>query len=358
MKSGAKPSDAIRKGYYRSADGSIKQYSEEMMAKAEACRQRIQKAAVSATPHAVKDEASSIIERERNEQAAASAQTNQEARKGYYRTPDGSIKQYSEEMMAKAEACRRRLQQAAVSATPDVINSGASSITEHKGNQSSNSKILVDETQRKAPCAFPSPMYPNPATKTTEPKQQPGNSATAMPPQHAARKGYYKTPDGSIKQYSEDFMNRAEAARQRILNAASARPLQQSTEQREIEIRDLEQSVATELANPGGDITHIIRSYVRRSEIGNGEAAFQLAQFYRIDHIGIKKDLNLAVDYYMKAARMGHQKALIPLETLCEEMNKQKKLALSHLYGSIFNHEKADIWHKKSTETEQLNLLM
>ena len=127
---------------------------------------------------------------------------------------------------------------------------------------------------------------------------------------------------------------------------------------RVIKGKDLEQLVAAELTDSCGDITRVIGYYARAAELGNGDAAFQLAQFYRIDHIGMKKDLNQAVDYYMKAAKFGHQEALIPLETLCEEMIGQKKLALSHFYGSIFNREKAAIWHQKSTETEQLNLLM
>ena len=244
----------------------------------------------------------------------AGAKPSEAVYKGTYRAPDGSIKQYSEEMMAKAEACRQRIQKTAATPSPHVEQ---------------------------------------------EPKQQqPSYSETVMPQPAAARKGYYKTPDGSMKQYSEDFMNKAEAARQRILNASEVKPPQQSLRQEEIEIIDLEQAVATELANPSGDIMRVIRSHVRATELGNGEAAFQLAQFYRVGNIGIKKDLNLAVDYYMKAAKLGYQKAFIPLEILCEEMNKQKQSALAHFYGSIFNHEKAALWHKKSTETEQFNLLM
>lgn len=98
-----------------------------------------------------------------------------------------------------------------------------------------------------------------------------------------------------------------------------------------------------------------IRALACRSKAaasGDKEVALQLAQYYQVDHAGMKSDLNQAFDYYLRAGKLGHTEAWDALDRLGEAMGAQKQLALSQLYGSIFINEKAAYWHNKALEIE------
>lgn len=115
------------------------------------------------------------------------------------------------------------------------------------------------------------------------------------------------------------------------------------------------------LSNPNAsheDVMQAIQSLESAIGIGNFEAALQLAQFYQVDHINIKKDLNRAVGHYMQAAKLGCKQALGPLEALCEQMSPRKQFALSQFYASIFNQKKATLWDQKATESEKFDPFM
>jgi len=89
------------------------------------------------------------------------------------------------------------------------------------------------------------------------------------------------------------------------------------------------------------------------------EEMFLLGQFHQLDHKGVKKNSNLAFDYYMCAARLGHAEALTLLDHLGDEMGTEKQLELSQLYETFFrNDEKADYWRTKAAEKEDFNFNM
>ena len=77
------------------------------------------------------------------------------------------------------------------------------------------------------------------------------------------------------------------------------------------------------------------------------DVMMRLGNYYQVDH---KKDDSAAFDAYLKAAHLGGEEALIPLERLGEEMSAEKQLLLSGLYKTIFkNAEKANYWEEKAT---------
>ena len=89
------------------------------------------------------------------------------------------------------------------------------------------------------------------------------------------------------------------------------------------------------------------------------EEMFLLAQFHQLDHVGMKKDLNLSFDYYIRAAQLGHPEALTLLDHIGDEMSADKQLELSHLYETFFkNDEKANYWRSKAAEMEDFNFNM
>lgn len=93
------------------------------------------------------------------------------------------------------------------------------------------------------------------------------------------------------------------------------------------------------------------------NKLKDKEVMLQLAQRYQLDQISTKKDLNLAFEYYIKAAKLGDLEALIPLERLVEGMDAQKQLALSRLYGTFFhNIPKKTYWRTKGMEGAELKL--
>lgn len=83
------------------------------------------------------------------------------------------------------------------------------------------------------------------------------------------------------------------------------------------------------------------------------DAMMKLGDYYQVDH---KKDDSCAFDAYLKAAQLGGEEALIPLERLGEEMNAEQQLLLSELYKTVFkNDEKANYWEEKATELANLD---
>ena len=82
--------------------------------------------------------------------------------------------------------------------------------------------------------------------------------------------------------------------------------------------------------------------------------AFRLAQLYQVDRPEQKKDIGLAFDFYIEAARLGHPEALAPLARLGEEVSATRQLALSSLYGAFFhNPAKHDYWRNKAQEVDE-----
>jgi len=82
------------------------------------------------------------------------------------------------------------------------------------------------------------------------------------------------------------------------------------------------------------------------------EAMMKLGNYHQVDQ---KKDPSIAFDCYLKAAQLGGEDALIPLERLGEEMSAEKQLLLSELYKTVFkNNEKANYWQEKATELAKL----
>lgn len=85
------------------------------------------------------------------------------------------------------------------------------------------------------------------------------------------------------------------------------------------------------------------------------EAMMKLGNYHEVDQ---KKDPSHAFDCYLKAAQLGSEDALIPLERLGEDMSAEKQLLLSELYKTVFkNNEKAHYWQEKATELDKLNKL-
>lgn len=82
-------------------------------------------------------------------------------------------------------------------------------------------------------------------------------------------------------------------------------------------------------------------------------AMMRLGNYHQVDQ---KKDPSLAFECYLKAAQLGAEDALIPLNRLGEEMSAEKQLLLSELYKSVFkNKEKANYWQEKATELAKLD---
>ncbi|WP_028389137.1 tetratricopeptide repeat protein [Legionella fairfieldensis] len=99
--------------------------------------------------------------------------------------------------------------------------------------------------------------------------------------------------------------------------------------------------------------------YQKASDRGDPIAAFNLGDFYQIDHENIQANATLAFHAYLQAAKLGNHDALIPLERLGDEVSAENQRALSQLYGSFFhNREKALYWHTKAIEIEQPTLKM
>ena len=87
------------------------------------------------------------------------------------------------------------------------------------------------------------------------------------------------------------------------------------------------------------------------------EAALELGQRYQLNQPS--NDTNSAFDYYLKAAQMGQEEALIPLERLAEEGGGTEQLKLSQLYGLFFQDEdKAAYWRAKSTDLNHAPLTL
>ncbi|KTD23911.1 hypothetical protein [Legionella maceachernii] len=81
------------------------------------------------------------------------------------------------------------------------------------------------------------------------------------------------------------------------------------------------------------------------------QSALELAQLTEENKPG---DFKQVFSSYLHAARSGHSEALVSLERLAQEANKDQQLALSQLYGSFFhNDEKAAYWRQKATEIAQ-----
>lgn len=81
------------------------------------------------------------------------------------------------------------------------------------------------------------------------------------------------------------------------------------------------------------------------------QSALELAQLTEENK---PDDFKQVFSSYLHAARSGHSEALVSLERLGQEANKDQQLALSQLYGSFFNnHEKAAYWRQKATEIAQ-----
>lgn len=96
------------------------------------------------------------------------------------------------------------------------------------------------------------------------------------------------------------------------------------------------------------NIAQAIVFYTKAGELGDKEAALQSAQLYQLDPDVINREKAFAC--YMRAAELGHQDALVPLERLGEEMAPSKQLQLSRMYGRFFNNEKMAYWSAKGEE--------
>lgn len=96
-----------------------------------------------------------------------------------------------------------------------------------------------------------------------------------------------------------------------------------------------------------------VRSLIPYSLKSNDkDEMFQLAKFHHLGHGG-RKDLNLAFDFYIRSAWLGHPEALVLLDNLGKNMSTKKQVELSQLYRFfIKNDEKADFWRAKEMENE------
>ena len=113
-------------------------------------------------------------------------------------------------------------------------------------------------------------------------------------------------------------------------------------------IRAYEQS-----SNPLVTSTQTILTFLSQAvALQDKEAALELGQRHQLNQP--PNDVNSAFDYYVKAAQMGQEEALIPLERLAKKASATQKLALSQLYGLFFQDEdKAAYWRAKSTDLSQ-----
>tara|TARA_R110000868_G_scaffold408582_1_gene691951 strand:+ start:850 stop:2076 length:1227 start_codon:yes stop_codon:yes gene_type:complete len=93
----------------------------------------------------------------------------------------------------------------------------------------------------------------------------------------------------------------------------------------------------------------------RRNEIA---CFLSTAQAHQVSNAEIIPDYNLSFLYYMKAAKLGANEALAPLECLCEEMRPEKQLELSIVLQIIFNDfQRSLYWTEKSKKIEGCNIL-
>jgi len=118
-------------------------------------------------------------------------------------------------------------------------------------------------------------------------------------------------------------------------------------------VRAYEQS-----SNPLVTSTQTILTFLSQAvDLQDKEAALELGQRHQLNQPS--NDINTAFAYYLKAAQMGQEEALIPLERLGKKASAAQKIELSQLYGSFFQDEdKAAYWRAKSIDISQAPLTL
>ncbi|KTD65106.1 hypothetical protein [Legionella shakespearei] len=151
------------------------------------------------------------------------------------------------------------------------------------------------------------------------------------------------------KQLAHRFIEKANNARDE-----SPSPEQQATLMSAANTESVCVKVA-QAYEPTSSTQEILTFLSEAVELKDKVAAVDLGQRHQINPDSC--DLNTAFDSYLKAAQLGQEDALIPLERLAQRVSSAKKLELSQMYKSFFhNEEKAEYWRAKSMELSNSSL--
>lgn len=98
------------------------------------------------------------------------------------------------------------------------------------------------------------------------------------------------------------------------------------------------------------DRTQAIYFYRKAVDLKCGEAAFRLAEIHRsilpLAHI----NLEIACEYYLTAARLGCQEAIVPLESLGRSMSTKIQIQIGRFFTEQNKFSKAKFWNEKIAE--------
>lgn len=102
------------------------------------------------------------------------------------------------------------------------------------------------------------------------------------------------------------------------------------------------------------DLNQAIKFYKLAADKNNSEAFFFLAQIYQSISSYSQANIDLICEYYLKAAQLGNQIAVVPLESLGKKSSIKTQTAIGRFFEERHNSRKSSEWNQKVEEIKSL----